>query len=1051
MKFLFRTFLTLIVLGAMIKSYTAQQYGFYNFNENKGLSKNSVFAIAQDSKGAVLLGTNDGGINILDGISTEKLTKQDGLVDNVIYDIIPYGKDALLILTNNGVSKYSYDRFFNYPLKDSTINTRVYTALIDTQENVWLATGSGLAKIDNDTIISYSTGNKELDNVPIIHLRQGNDGSIWCSTLGKGVFQITPEWKVNHIQYQDNLEYTFSSFQYSDSVVWLLTYKGLYQYQNNQVSSVGLKYNDHSSKYYFHSCIRDTKGDIWIATLKGVIKIDNHGKEVFLDKKNGLSGNDAWKIMEDHEGNIWVTFKTGGVSKLTNQSITIKNNFNNVSNDVKSVFIDLKNRLWLGTNDGAVLIDSSENSKLIKVGSEKRDVIKGIGQHRESVLLLSKQGINIYKDEKVQNINTTSLNHRFVGECIFIDNNRAFLGSSVTGVAEFKNNKIEYINDSLGMDRIGVFSMNKTADHLWWYATEHGVFNHDGKQLTEVTEEQGLSASKTRSLVLDQSGKLWVGNSEGIFYREGNHFYPVYKGDTVNNNTIYSMCFDKEGNLWAGKIDGIDKISITAGKITDIRHYDAKKGFDIGSLHNNAMALDSNGHILVGTDRGLLEINPYLDFPNTVESKTHIEDIQLFSQPTDWSMYADSIDENGFPVGLELDYNQNYFTFNYIGICHKYPEGVRYRTKLVGLDKGWVEREDKRFVIYGNLKPGEYTFLLKSCNNEGIWNKEPVKFSFVIRPPFWQTWWFYSICIGIVIAGIYSYIKIRNANIEITHKNKEITQKNHEIEEKNNEIMDSINYAKRIQDSILPDSKMQYLMPNSFVLFQPKDVVSGDFYWLKRVEEELLFAAVDCTGHGVPGAFVSMVGFSGLNRAVTEYSLTQPHQILEKLSEFVVESFAKHQSKSINDGMDASLCSLNRSTKVLQYSGANNSIYIVRKSAKVIVDTNGDPVAVKQLDSLNELKATRRPIGKTDHPIPFVNYTVQLEEGDAVYLFTDGFPDQFGGEKGKKYMYKAFKRFLLTLQDTPITEQGDALRKEYQKWAGNYEQVDDICIIGVKI
>ncbi len=1047
MNICLRAFLVLLTLGLIIKSYTAQQYGFYNFNENNGLSKNTVLGISQGEKGEIIIGTNDGGLNILNGLEVKHLSKTEGLIDNVIYDIIPTS-EGNLITTNNGVSLLKNNVFYNYHFQDSLASKRVYTALKSLRGKTWLATGQGLAYIQNDTIYSFKSDNENLNNAPVIHIREDINGGFWCATMGRGVFLLKADGTAKNFNLENNLEYTFYTFQFSDDIVWFLTYKGIYQLKEGEITKVELNSTKDLYGVYYHSCIRDSKDNIWIATLEGVVRIDKEGRDKLYTMENGLAGNDAWKVFEDREHNIWVTFKTAGVSKLTNEAFLLESK--KVTDiDIQSVYIDSLNGRWLGSKKG---VDYLYKNNIInyKLDYETRDDIKDIKYLDGKFFFLSADGLNVYNKGKAQNYDVSD-GELFLGECLFINNNRVFLGSSVSGVAEFKNNNIEYINDSIGMDRIGVFSINKTADNLWWYATENGLFNHDGKKLNKITEEQGLSASKTRSLVLDRSGKLWIGNSEGIFYREGNHFYPVYEGDTINNNTTYSMCFDKEGNLWAGKIDGLDKISIIEGKIMDIRHYDAKKGFDVGSLHNNAMALDSNGNILVGTDRGLLEINPYLDFPNTVESKTHIEDIQLFSQPTDWSMYVDSIDENGFPVGLELDYNQNYFTFNYIGICHKYPEGVRYQTKLVGLDKDWVEREDKRFVIYGNLKPGEYTFLLKSCNNEGVWNKEPVQFSFVIHPPFWQTWWFYSICIGIVIAGIYSYIKIRNANIEITHKNKEITQKNHEIEEKNNEIMDSINYAKRIQDSILPDSKMQYLIPNSFVLFQPKDVVSGDFYWLKRVEEELLFAAVDCTGHGVPGAFVSMVGFSGLNRAVTEYSLTQPNQILEKLSEFVVESFAKHQSKSINDGMDASLCSLNRVTNVLQYSGANNSIYIVRKSDKVIVDVNGDPVAVKQLDSLRELKATRRPIGKTDNPIPFVNYTVQLEEGDSVYLFTDGFPDQFGGEKGKKYMYKAFKRFLITLQDIPITEQGAALRKEYQKWVGNYEQVDDICVIGVKI
>jgi serine phosphatase RsbU (regulator of sigma subunit)/ligand-binding sensor domain-containing protein len=867
--------------------------------------------------------------------------------------------------------------------------------------------------------------------------------------MGDGVFKMNTDKTIEHYTSGESLEYTFQTFQYNANTVWFLTYMGVFQFKNKEISKVNFSCIKDDYGTYFHSCIKDSKNNIWIATLNGVIKIDEKGNEKLFTTENGLPGNDAWKVFEDREHNIWIVFKSSGVAKLTNQSFTLKSKQLSAA-DIQAIHIDSLGNRWIATTKG---VDYFSKNTVInyKLGHGTKDKVRDIGFNQGVYYFLSEDGLNVFDGEKIINYNSTGDN-LFLGECIYLCDNRVFLGSSVSGVAEFKYNEIVYINDSIGMDRIGVFSIVKTEDNLWWYATDNGLYQHNGEVLTKVKEANGLPSGKTRSLVLDKQGRLWVGNSEGVFYKEGDQFQAVYKNDTVNNNSIYSLCFDKEGNLWAGKIDGVDKISIVDGNTTSIRRYDTQKGLKIGSLHNNAMALDSNGHILVGTDRGLLEINPYLDFPNTVESKTHIEDIRLFSQPTDWSLYSDSLDANGFPIDLALEYNQNYFTFNYIGICHTFPEGVRYKTKLEGLDLDWVDREDKRFVIYGNLKPGAYTFLLKSCNNEGIWNKEPVRFSFVINPPFWQTWWFYSICIGIVLAGIWSYIKIRSANYQITLKNEQITLINHEVEEKNNEIMDSINYAKRIQDSILPDSKIKYLMPQSFVYFQPKDVVSGDFYWMKRVEEELLFAAIDCTGHGVPGAFVSMVGFGGLNRAVNEYNLTQPSAVLEKLSEFVVESFAKHQSKSINDGMDASLCALNRKTNVLQYAGANNAIYIVRASGHPITDTKGEVVQVKNLGILNEIKATRRPIGKSDNPTPFENHEVQLEKGDTVYLFTDGFPDQFGGEKGKKYMYKAFKRFLISIQDLPIDQQGERLKKEFEIWTHSiHEQIDDICIMGVKI
>ena len=1037
----------------MHKSHTAQQYGFYTFNEQSGLSKNSVLGINQVSNSEIYLGTNDGGLNILNGQEIRIFNENDGFIDNVVYDIINLKTNNQIITTNNGVNIIRNNKIVNCIYKDSLAMKRTFTALVE-DDFIYLATGSGLARIINDTIFAFKTENKELDSSAVIHIRKDDNGSLWCATVGNSVFEIQKDKKVIKYNLGYELDYTFQTFQLNDSTVWFLTYYGVYQLNNGIVSRVTL--NSESKlkiDTYYNYCIRDSKNNLWIATSNGVIKIDSNGNEILLTMKNGLAGNDAWKIFEDRENNIWIVFKSAGVSKLTTEAFYIYNKEDGILNeDVKTIFIDEEENRWLGTKDGVVKIEK-DSIVYLKHGKDKVDEIKAIKKTRQGLLFLSASGVNLIKNKAYLNIRVEG-DSRFDGTCIFESDNRIYFGSSVSGVAEFKNGKITYVNDSLGFeDRIGIYAINKTPDNQWWYATEKGLYRHDGKQLSIVNEKEGLVPSKTRSLILDVAGNLWVGNSKGVFYQKDGLFHPIYTEDSLHNHSIYALCFDLEGNLWTSKIDGIDKISIKNGEVLAIKHYDSKNGFGIGSLFNNSMALDSsNGHILVGTDKGLLEINPYLDFRNEVESKTMISDIQLFSQPTNWSDYSDSIDYDGFPVNLELAYNQNYFTFNYIGICHKFPEGVRYKIKLQGLDKDWVDRGNKRFVVYGNLKPGAYTFLLKSCNNEGLWNKEPVKFSFTIAPPFWQTWWFYSLCGLIVLGGIYSYLKIKKSNVLILEKNKQITQINEEVEQKNHEIMDSINYAKRIQDSMLPDSKLNYLIPSSFVFFQPKDIVSGDFYWLKRVERKFLIAAVDCTGHGVPGAFVSMIGFSGLNRAVNEYRLTSPDAILENLSSFVVDSFAKHESKSINDGMDASLCCIDRDSNVLEYAGANNSIYIIRNNEKPLLDLEGNFVKVKELGTLREIKATRRPIGKNDNPVPFAKKSIQLEKGDRVYLFTDGFPDQFGGDRGKKYMYKAFKRFLVSIQNTPIEKQGELLKKEFKIWTiGKVEQVDDICILGFEV
>jgi serine phosphatase RsbU (regulator of sigma subunit) len=270
--------------------------------------------------------------------------------------------------------------------------------------------------------------------------------------------------------------------------------------------------------------------------------------------------------------------------------------------------------------------------------------------------------------------------------------------------------------------------------------------------------------------------------------------------------------------------------------------------------------------------------------------------------------------------------------------------------------------------------------------------------------------------------------KVNARTIELKHQ-KDL------MEEKNREVLDSIHYAQRLQTAILPTSQFIYdNIRESFVLFMPKDIVSGDFYWMKKVGDRILVAAIDCTGHGVPGAMVSIVGANGLNRCVNEFKLTKPSDILDKLRDIVVETFnASHEE--VKDGMDMALLSIDTKPYKVDYAGANNPLWIAHNESKEI----------------EVLKADKQPIGKFDHAKPFTNHELQLQKGDCMYIFTDGYADQFGGTKGKKLKYKPLQELLLSNVQLPMHEQKTILNDSFIEWMSDFEQVDDVCIIGVKL
>ncbi len=321
-----------------------------------------------------------------------------------------------------------------------------------------------------------------------------------------------------------------------------------------------------------------------------------------------------------------------------------------------------------------------------------------------------------------------------------------------------------------------------------------------------------------------------------------------------------------------------------------------------------------------------------------------------------------------------------------------------------------------------------------------------------------------GIVVLVMIIVTIGYWTNRRNNQKLNAINHHLELKNQIIEEKTKEILDSINYAKHIQNAIIPpiETVRKYL-PESFVLYLPKDIVAGDFYWIetspippplegaKGVVSNgggtgvVFFAVADCTGHGVPGALVSVVCSNALNRAIKEFNHTQTADILNKTRELVIETF-NTSSDTIKDGMDISLAALTvqphpenheQQEIKLQWSGANNPLWIVRKDAAVI----------------EELKADKQPIGLSHQNRPFTQHECRLKKGDTLYMFTDGFADQFGGMEraaGKKFMYRRLKELILSIKQLPIEQQEKALLAQFTNWKGDFEQLDDVCIMGVR-
>lgn len=291
-------------------------------------------------------------------------------------------------------------------------------------------------------------------------------------------------------------------------------------------------------------------------------------------------------------------------------------------------------------------------------------------------------------------------------------------------------------------------------------------------------------------------------------------------------------------------------------------------------------------------------------------------------------------------------------------------------------------------------------------------------------------------------------------NIEKEHSRKKLNDFKVKIKEKSKGFYDSLNRAKTVQNVILPsDQKMNELFAEHFNYFLPKYSISGDFYWAKKLKEVTLIAVADCTGHGIPGALISMAGNISLNNAVDQFGLTKPAEILTKANELFLDFMNANESNVSHDGMDICLCSIDSKSNVIRFAGAKRPLYLVTKK------DNFNPINVSNIyseliqeeNSLYEIKGNNCSIGADDLVFNVEDQVFEYNKGDAVYLSSDGYVDQFGGEDDRKFKSKRLKNILLSIQDKSMSEQKEALAQEFQNWKGDKEQIDDATIIGIKL
>jgi len=603
---------------------------------------------------------------------------------------------------------------------------------------------------------------------------------------------------------------------------------------------------------------------------------------------------------------------------------------------------------------------------------------------------------------------------------------------------------------------------------IWLGTSKSGTF-----RITDIGNDYQLDQYGVDAGLLDDLGKpiiyedsLIFGAKDGLFHFIDEEQMKKDLGHQLTEEQLedpffYQGIFDLytlKDSIFSGQLLLLEKGEDRTWYCNEFKvgYYDHVKkvfknkpfwGIDYGRI--NEFYLENNGVLWIGAAEGLIryEKNDYKAYESSFFAL--IREVRLTKGDTLFSGIYTSNDStvqiNQNPDNIHgIVYAQNDIEFSFSAPYFEDEHQPEYRYILEGYDENWLDWRMKSEANYNNLHEGEYTFKVEARNIYGQIS-EQASYRFVILPPWYRTGWAYFLY-GILFILIF-FISLRISSKRLKAKNiwlegvveertMEISKKNIVLEHQKQEIEDSINYAQRIQEAILPlDSEMKKWIPDSFVLFRPKDIVSGDFYWFLEKDTKLVFICADCTGHGVPGAFMSMIGSDRLNNIVSENKMTSPGKILSELNKAIKKSLKQDgQKNSTRDGMDAAICTVDLAKNEVMYAGANRPLWIVKG------------------EELKEIKATKVAVaGFTPDDQIFEEHVIPLEEGLKFYMTSDGYADQFGGEKNKKFKVKTLKKLIVQNSNKPFDVQRDLLEEELYKWMGNFEQIDDVCVIGFKI
>lgn len=1042
------------------KSQSAQSAVIDKIN-TKELNNSFVSVLFQDQKGYLWVGTI-GGLSRYDGYEFKTFrsvhTDSSTLSSPAITCFAQIDEYRLLIGTRNGLNIYDYrtNNFKRVRLFENPKQNAILSIAANNQGEFLIGTGDGLQLYSphDNTLREVKRENERLlEGWTIQSLCFDRLGNLWA-----GARQKTSNGELSSTVFKCDLKSK--------------TYNALKVFKGGSSGHVGIS--------------EDYLGHIWVSVDDGLVNIDPSTLEhTYYKAPENFYSNISYCHTKDNM--IWQCFWSFGVTAFDidkKEFKVFRNDPENpkslMSNKCWALFKDENDILWIGSDIGLQKLTSSRPTMQV-IKRNYRNTNASFLTNRISAVLPSQknyniiytgidgEGFSVYNKQTQSAVNfgpnaNTKNSERFVNTfledadgSVYLAGQNHFQKLSSNGnapsVKTFFNLQEHYsasltndpVNNNLlwigGAGELIVFNKrDQTFDFLSEPGGIKGVFQtsfiHQNKIYFPVNNNILVMDAKTREtneIKIPDVGSLskcLLVNDTTVYISSQFvgliAFNPVKKTHRVlfrPNQQLFPQINDilyYKNVLWLATNNGLIKWNPLSREYSELT---AEDGLPSETIHQLNVY---EGYLYIATQNGLVIFNP--DFQ---VSHFHIPKVEITSLKGTGNNFLKENILNESEIRLNED--QNSFQINFTVFDFTMPEKNSYRFRLLPKNDEWSELGNRHMVYFNDLPPGTYVFELMGANADNTWCAEPQRITIKIIPPFYKSRWFYFACISFVLLASILFVVLRfRSNIRKQKRLEEIiTHRTAEIREKRAELLDSISYAERIQKAIFVGEDILHdNLKGSFIINKPKDKVSGDFFWIGKLNGYLIIFAGDCTGHGVPGAMLSIVGTSLLNKVVFEEKKYLPGDILTCLNSLFFRQMNLKES-NLRDGMDASVITINLNDNSAWFAGAKNDACIVLN------------------EELTELKAQRNSIGE-NNDVTFENLPVEYKKGSSFFLFSDGVKDQFGGPKQKKLSSKRFKQILLKTASIEPENQADYIMDSVNAWRSALPQTDDILVIGFK-